>query len=148
MEAAASLLSGCEPLKRPGGAALGEPRLYFLQLLFPCLCVKEVESAGLFFMIWSEALSPPACVCLLPMSPLLPLAILSCLLSPFPPVSVWPAHSLLCFHCCHWSVFVSWSESGPRDGKNRREGNREKWKGGSQVLSLLLHNGPGSRPLH
>lgn len=55
MEGAASLLSGCNPVKRPG-PALGGPRLYFLQLLFSCRCVKEVESAVLFFMVGSAVL--------------------------------------------------------------------------------------------
>lgn len=67
-------------------------------------------------------------------------------------IHVWPTLSQPCFHCYHWSVFVSLAGIGWRDGKKSREGNREthrqKCRGGSQVLSLLLHNGPGSRPLH
>lgn len=99
-------------------AALGRPRLYFLQLLFVCarahMRVCERGRKCLLVFSWFGKMRVRS------------------LCEPPSLSYVWPTLSVPCFHCFHWSVFVIPVGSGWRDGKKSR--GRERNRDGEEGL--------------
>ena len=111
---------------------------------FLCVRIEKIESASFWWC--GKVRSLPARMRVLPASPHPTLSPSSHLGLTYTLSALFslPPLKCLCEPAQLW--MKGWDEEGGERVKQR--GRQRNARGGSQVLSLLLHNGPGSRPLH
>lgn len=108
-----------------------------------CVRIEEFEIASPLFVIWKDA-----CLhaCSLPASPYPSLSLSSHLCLTYTLSALFSLPPLKCL-CEPSRVWMEGWDEGKRERETETQTERNA-RGGSQVLSQLLHNGPGSRPLH